>query len=202
MVKRKKMILNIFETQRAVMDAVTKLHKFECDTDPTYGSVAIHAGRFRPERCFDLAPRFDFVEKADCRSLPLKDLSRRGVLFDPPFLAGGGKSSTMHKKYSSYASVPELYQFYADAVSEFARILAPGGHLVFKCQDLNNGRTQGWSHCEIYNAGIRSGFYAADLFILVNRNRMKPPKLQLQSHARKATCYYWVFRKPKRKNHR
>jgi tRNA G10 N-methylase Trm11 len=165
-------------------------------------SGALHRGRLRPEHCFDLAPRHDFVRQVDCRALPLADASAGAIAFDPPFLAGGGNSGVMHEKYSSYPSMPALYQFYDEALREFFRVLSPGGFLVFKCQDLLNGRSQGFTHCEIYNAGIRSGFYACDLFVLVNRNRMTPHNLKRQVHARKATCYYWVFKKSERKNHR
>lgn len=196
------MILNAFDSQRELLDAICKLHRFEFDLDPTYGAGALHRGRLRPERCFDISPRHDFVLQADCRALPLLHSCARAIAFDPPFLAGGGQTGVMHEKYSSYPSIRALYAFYGEALREFRRVLVPQGFLVFKCQDILNGRTQGWTHCEIYQLALSHGFYAADLFVLVNRNRMKPHNLERQVHARKATCYYWVFKKSNQKNHR
>lgn len=168
----------------------------------TYGRGGIHSGSLRPELCFDLVPKHAFVQQADVRALPLRSGAVSSVIFDPPFLAGGGASGRMHQQYSSLESVPKLLRFYEEALAELLRILGPGGVLVFKCQDINNGRTQGFSHCEIYNTATRLGFYALDLFVLVASHRMRPYGMQRQDHARKANCYFWVFKKAKKKNYR
>lgn len=198
------MILSVFESQKALMDAFHWLYLREpFQVDVTYGKGALHKGHLRPDRCFDISPRFDFVEKADCTALPFfRGGEVHSIAFDPPFLAGGGDSGLMNRAYGSYKTVPELLAFYDEALREFYRVLAPGGLLLFKCQDINNGRTQGFSHCEIYNMALDAGLYALDLFVLVNRNRMKPHKMKHQNHARKAHCYFWVFEKSGKHNHR
>lgn len=183
------------------MRAVYRLHCNRIDIDPTFGRGMLHKGRPLPKFCSDLAPRKPFVRKADCRKLKLASGSGEAILFDPPFLAGGGKSGRMHSIYGSFPTVIKLYEFYSEAMAEFRRILRPGGILVFKCQDINNGRTQGFSHCEIYNIAQTLGFYALDLFILINENRMPPHKLKHQSHARKTHCYFWVFKKSNQTNY-
>lgn len=80
-------------------------------------------------------------------------------------------------------------------------MLKKGGILAFKCQDVINGRTQGFSHCEIYSAAKAVGLYGLDLFVFVNENRMPPPNLKKQNHARKTHTYFWVFKKCGRKNY-
>lgn len=198
------MITSVFDRQQQLLDAIHWLYwraAFDCDV--TYGKGNFYGpGKdLRPETCFDLAPRFDFVKQADVRKLPLGDGSMGSIVFDPPFLAGGGQNSVMHRHYSSFKTVEELYAFYGEALVELHRVLRRGGILVVKCQDLNNGRTQGWSHCEIYAKALQAGFYALDLFVLTSKNRMRPYNMRNQFHARKAHSYFWVFKKCNRSNY-
>ncbi len=200
------MILTVFDKQRHLIDAVAKLHlgdsKAPFGLDPTYGKGMLHRGRPQPQLAFDIEPRSSYAAQGDVRKLQLADDSVSSVIFDPPFLAGGGETGVMHGHYSSYPTMADLLQFYSDAISELYRVLHKGGILVFKCQDINNGRTQGFSHCEIYNMAITRGFYALDLFILTSSNRMTPYKMVNQNHARKNHSYFWVFKKSERKNYR
>ncbi len=197
------MIGTVFKSQRQLLDAISTLYlrggTFEIDV--TYGSGAMHRGRLRPERCFDIKPRDLLVERADCRDLPIDSGTVSSIIFDPPFLAGGGVNSVMHAKYSSFKKMADLFDFYGEALVEAHRVLKKGGLIAFKCQDLNNGRTQGFSHCEIYRQAKQAGFYALDLFVLTSENRMKPYGMKTQAHARKTHCYFWVFKKSSRRNH-
>lgn len=198
------MIGTVFRSQADLLSAIRELfldgEYFQVDA--TYGPGAMHR-ELRPERCFDIAPKFDFVEKADCTALPFfRGSEVKSILFDPPFLAGGTEGSKMHAHYSSFKSIRDLFSFYAAALAEFHRVLKPGGILVFKCQDVLNGRTQGFSHCEIYRHALFRGFYALDLFVLHTPNRMKPHNMVAQHHARKTHSYFWVFKKCDRRNYR
>lgn len=117
------MIGSVFTSQRQLLGAISALYlkgeNFEVDV--TYGSGAMHKGRLRPERCFDIEPRDLLVEKADCRKLPLDSSSVGSIIFDPPFLAGCCAGSRMHQKYSSFPTVKALYAFYGEALLEASR---------------------------------------------------------------------------------
>jgi hypothetical protein len=192
----------VFQSQRELLDAVRELYSItHFELDPTFGAGALHRGRRHPDLCFDLVPRNLIAAPADVLALPLPDASVGTIIFDPPFLAGGGTTSVMHQRYSSFSTVRELYEFYGQSLVELRRVLKPNGLLVFKCQDINNGRSQGFSHCEIYRMALDIGLYAHDLFILTSSNRMRPYKMKTQKHARKSHCYFWVFKKCSRKNH-
>lgn len=196
-------IHSVFDRQFEVLDAIDRLHGIKrYDVDPTYGCGSLHTARNRPDFCSDIDPLWgDGVLKHDCRDLPQESGSVGSIIFDPPFLAAGGISGIMHARYSSFRTVKSLYEFYNDAMAEFVRILRHKGLLVFKCQDILNGRTQGFSHCEIYLMALKLGYYAKDLFILTQNNRLPPTNMKTQQHARKAHCYFWVFQKGGRNNH-
>ena len=83
----------------------------------------------------------------------------------------------------------------ADAMQEAARILAPRGVLVMKCQDKVSSGKQYMMHCDIYNWAASLGFEVCDLFILLAKNRLVADWQRNQKHARKFHCYFWVFRK-------
>lgn len=197
------MILTCYTSQRELIKAVKQLYAPRgFMLDPTYGSGGIHAGTEHTGLRSDLIPRRPDVAAWDCRSLPLNDRSITSIIFDPPFLAGACNGGIMHDQYSSFRNVAALYEFYRDALAELYRVTCPNGVLVFKCQDIINGRSQGFSHCEIYTMAIAVGWYAKDLFILRNDNRLKPHNMKEQHHARKSHCYFWVFTRQKRKNYR
>ena len=123
-------------------------------------------------------------------------------MVDPPFLAGGGRSGKMNSKYTSYKTIEDMLESYSKMVTEVARIMPKGGVFVFKCQDILNGRTQTFTHCEVYEMALREGLYARDLLLLLSKNRLKPHNMRQQDHVRKAHSYYWVFEKCGKNNKR
>ena len=124
-------------------------------------------------------------------------------MFDPPFLATTGKSlyenkenNIINKRFGVYPSESELHQFYVDSLLEAYRVLSNNGVLIFKCQDKISSGKQYISHCFIYNAAVRIGFYPKDLFILLSKNRLVADwQLKNQKNARKFHSYFWVFQK-------
>lgn len=183
------------------MGAIKKLYSIDrfC-LDATYNTGSIHYGQ-DPLIKSDINPLSEDVISADCTNLDfISSGSINYIVFDPPFLAGGGATGKISNKYSSFKNVEEMLCMYEKSLHESLRILDTRGILVFKCQDLMNGRVQTFSHCEIYNMATKLGFYARDLFVLVNHNRMKPHNMKNQLHSRKCHSYFWVFEKCRKKN--
>ena len=135
--------------------------------------------------------------------MPLSDSCIDCMMFDPPFLATTGKSlyenkenNIINKRFGVYPSESELHQFYVDSLLEAYRVLSNNGVLIFKCQDKISSGKQYISHCFIYNAAVRIGFYPKDLFILLSKNRLVADwQLKNQKNARKFHSYFWVFQK-------
>lgn len=153
---------------------------------------------------FDIDPKYDDVQKVDCRNLDsfFKE-SINSIIFDPPFLATTGKSLSeendnnhMLKRFGYYPNEKELHKFYIDSMKTFYNILSYNGILVFKCQDKVSSGKQYFTHNFILQEAIKIGFYAEDLFILLAKNRLVANwQLKNQQHARKFHSYFWVFRK-------
>lgn len=124
-------------------------------------------------------------------------------MFDPPFLATKGSSlskddnsNKINKRFGVYPTEQELHQFYIDAIKEQYRVLKQDGILIFKCQDKVSSGKQYMSHCFIWQEAINIGFYPADLFILLAKNRIIADwQLKNQKNARKFHSYFWVFKK-------
>lgn len=195
------MIKSVYSNQTEIIKSISDLYIGNgFDLDPTYNKGLIHKELKDPELRFDKEGCLYGVETADCRNLPVPNCSVKSIMFDPPFLGGGGKNGIMNKKYSSCSTINDLLNLYYYSIKEFYRCLGHGGFLVFKCQDIANGRTQTFSHSEVYKMALSLGFYARDLFILVANNRMKPHNMVNQHHARKFHSYFWVFEKCRKKN--
>lgn len=172
------------------------------DLDVTYSTGKMWDGLNQPRLKFDVEPAFDWVEKADVRSLPIADGSIPSVMFDPPFLATTGKSlkksgdsNVIAKRFGVYPNETKLHTMYRGALDELHRVLTPGGLLVFKCQDKVSSGHQYFSHVYVHDYAIQSGFYPKDLFVLVAKSRLVAKWQRKQQHARKYHCYFWVFQK-------
>ncbi len=185
-----------FDQHEILKDIIT-LHCPEgFEVDPTFRTGGFYkAGVPVPRYCFDLKSRDPRCEQADCRKLPLRPESVKSIIFDPPFLAAGGKKGKMHLEYSSFDSVQELKDMYIVSLQELHRILQKQGILVFKCQDFTHGRQQFFLHVEVYNMAIAAGFVGVDLFIKLNKTMMIPHNYTNQHSSRKMHSYFWVFRK-------
>lgn len=205
------MIKSISYNQEEIIKNILELHvpdkKIDCD--PTYSKGNFYkSGEIeRPEFVFDILPKYDYVQKADCRDLPLEDSSINTIMFDPPFLATTGKSleeddgsNIINKRFGVYPSEKELHKFYKDSLLEFHRILKNDGILIFKCQDKISSGKQYMFHVFIHNCAVEVGFYPKDLFLLLVNNRIVADwQLKNQKNARKFHSYFWVFQKSNKK---
>jgi hypothetical protein len=166
------------------------------EVDPTYSRGIIYKKVTAPKLKFDINPQAPGVVKADCRYLPLGESTIGNIVFDPPFVGGGGKKGIIRKRFTGFKSIPLLWQFYRESMREFNRILKDNGILVVKCQDVVESGKQFLSHVEVVKMASEEGFYPKDLFVLIAKKRIMRYD-QKQQHARKFHCYYLVFEKVK-----
>lgn len=171
------------------------------DVDPTYSKGVFWRDLPKPKYKFDLAPQIDGVEQADARALPLANSSVDSIMFDPPFVIKnvarvGGTLGKIEARFSGYKSVPELWQFYHDALTEFWRVLRPGGMVAFKCQDIVSSGRNWMTHARVISQAEDLGYYVKDLFVLARKNVLWSPNMANQQHARKNHCYFLVLVKP------
>ena len=110
------------------------------DADLTYGHGTFWKRLPQPKYAFDIEPMYEHVIKADSTKLPLKSVSLRSLVFDPPFLTyikdGRNHGSIMGKRFSGYWRYEELEEHYRGTLSEAHRVLKPEGIMVVKCQDI------------------------------------------------------------------
>lgn len=202
------MIKTISYNQTDIIKNIIDLHIDSgiIDCDPTYSTGVFYKKNNipTPELKFDLYPQIDGVVKANSEDLPLDDNSLNSIIFDPPFIVSKGPSLKKNKKgsniiskrFSSYESIPLLWDYYTKSLKEFYRVLNDNGILIFKCQDTVSGGKNYFSHVYVMNESLKYGFYPKDLFVLLAKNRLIG-KMNKQYHARKYHCYFWVFQKKK-----
>jgi len=193
------MIKSTGYSNKEVIGNILKLHipngKF--DFDPTYSSGKFYKGLPEPNYCGDLSPQCSNLILCDSTNLELFESNRfNSIMFDPPFcfgVHGKTKNNISAKRFTMFNTFSELCIMYQDSLKELHRVLKKKGILVFKCQDYTDNKTT-MVHCLVYNWATEVGFYAKDLFILINENRIWNPNLK-QRHSRKCHSYYWIFQK-------
>lgn len=192
------LIKSVSNSQDEILKSIMTLYCPEgFDLDPTYSKGVFYRNIPEPKWKFDIEPQLPDVGQADCRELPFNDDELGSIVFDPPFLGGGKASdkSIIMNRFGYFKTVPELWSFYKEALTEFYRILISGGILVVKSQDTVNCSLQWLSHVEIINYAVKLGFYPLDLFVLLARSRLIDNRWKNQQHSRKFHSYFLVFRK-------
>lgn len=200
-------IKSISYDQTEIIKNIIKLHieKGVIDCDPTYSTGVFYkkSGIVAPEYKFDLHPQSEGVVKSNSINLPLEDETLDSIMFDPPFVVSKGPSLKNPKKgsniistrFSSYESIPLLWEYYTKSLNEFYRILKPKGMLIFKCQDTVSGGKNYFSHSYVMNKALEIGYYPKDFFVLLAKSRLISGNMKNQQHARKFHSYFWVFQK-------
>lgn len=197
------MVLSVSSDQDKILRDIMVLHNggLPFELDPTYSKGVFYKNLPKPRYKFDLTPQSDEVQQADACDLPFEDGTIQSIMFDPPFLASHSNVDTgkIKKRFTSFKSIDALWEFYDEALQEFYRILAPGGLLVFKCQDTVSGGKNYFSHYVVEEYARRIGFVEVDLFILHSKTVMWSANMSRQCHARKTHSFVLCFRKPKEK---
>lgn len=196
------MIKSISFDQNEIIQNIIDLYEpngIECD--PTYSKGNFYKTIAKPALKFDLLPQSEDVVQADCRNLPLASESVNSIMFDPPFICGSGPSvpGIIRGRFGFLRNAPLLWEMYKDSLTEFYRILAPSGVLIFKCQDTIDSGKQYLSHVKIITEAAKLGFYPKDLFVLLAKNRLVSPGQRVQQHCREFHSYFLVFIKERSK---
>lgn len=190
------LIRSIGYDQQEIINNILKLYNDSqpIDFDPCYNLGMFYKDNKVIPPCVksDIKPLLPGVEKLDVQCLPFED-KFNCIIFDPPFLAGGGSRSRMAERYGSFKSVSDLYIFFNKAFFSLQRALKNKGLLIVKCQDFVNGRRNYMMINYVLNLAKDFNFKVLDLFILLSKTR--PTRIEKQQHARKYHSYFVVLRK-------
>ena len=141
------------------------------------------------------------IDGVDFRSLPEPDGAVDVVVFDPPYIAQGGReTSTLPGFLDAYGlhDVPktakELRQLITDGIKECTRVLAPGGRLIIKCMDYISGGIYQQGRHHVVEEAMRCGLRQVDEFVHYSGVGPQPDRLR-QFHSRRAHSFLCIFRK-------
>lgn len=171
--------------------------------DPTYGKGNWWK-TFRPDSlvAHDLA-----IDGVDFTKLPHADGEFDCAVYDPPYIAmGGRKSSGLQKFQVSYGldqapQRPVDLQFLInDGLIEVARCVRPKGYLLVKAQDyVSGGKFFPGTHYTI-NCALDAGLeYCDRVEYIVEKPRAQPTKGRKQRHFRRNLSTLMIFRTPRKK---
>lgn len=193
--------LSVFENDSEILTAIDDifLKNKWFDLDCTYSKGVFYNNIKQPRKKSDLIPIYDDVVKADARDLSfIENESIESVVFDPPFLFRKRKSVNKDKisaRFTYFSSFEELLEMYFKSMDCIHRKLQKGGFLLFKCQDMTDGKFY-CTHNEVINYAKSAGFELKDIII-------KKGKSKLQKDAKQQNCvgkihsYWLVFKKVK-----
>lgn len=157
--------------------------------DATHGKGLMWRGAGRlPDITHDLAQ-----DGVDLRALPEDDASVDVLVLDPPYRPHfGGTSTRMHDRYglSHVETIEDVLTLYRGGIHEAGRVLRPGGRLLVKCADMTLSGRLNLTHVDILGMLPGAGLALADMFVLVNKERI--PGRGLQRRARRSHSYLLV----------
>lgn len=165
--------------------------------DITYGRGLFWAN-YRPQHLttHDIA-----VDGVDFRDLPEEDQTFDVVVFDPPYIAQGGRDTSTQQDFLNrygLTDVPKtvegLQELIRDGMNETYRVLKPKGRLFVKCMDyINGGRFVQGRHFVVTEA-LTMGFEQVDEFIHYSGTGPQPNRLR-QFHSRRAHSFLCIFQR-------
>lgn len=116
----------------------------------------------------------DLMTGVDFCDLPYEGQSIDALIFDPPYMHGGGKvggkgiKESINRCYrNANTSHESVVRLYAGGILESARVLRKRGVIIVKCQDEIESGKQRLSHVEIIQLLELLGFEVVDQFVLV-----------------------------------
>lgn len=140
----------------------------------------------------------------DFRSIAFPDAAFDAVMFDPPYVCVGGRTTTgipeMHDRYglTTAPKSPEgLLAMNKDGLTELVRITKPRGHVLIKYQDqISSGKYFAGTHFMAQHALDLGCTWVDRLERTQPTSRTQPPHAR-QLHARRNLSTLLVFAKGK-----
>lgn len=164
--------------------------------DPLVLDVTWGAGRFWKKNDglrvigLDLRPLAEI--RGDCHCLPIKESSVDVVVYDPPHLRRPDVMGHPYGQEDLYGDMGVIVDI-SMAFLEAARVLRPGGTLLFKIAD-EPSRSR-WHTVSAFHAAEEAELNPFDL-VIKKRGRAIINRTQKQHRARKCHCFYWIYKKP------
>lgn len=142
------------------------------------------------------------LDGVDFRKLPEDDDSIDVVVFDPPYVAPGGRKTSgiqeMHDRFGM-AGTPKnpdlLFDYIAKGHAECARVVKPKGIVLVKCMDYVWGGKLRLGRHHAVTSMMENGLIQVDEFVHVSGTGPQP-KGRVQRHSRRAHSFLCVFQKP------
>lgn len=195
-----KILPSVFRgTNSDLMAAVADLYLQGTVCDVTYGKGGWW-NRFRPA---------DFVahdldsskgDGVDFTALPEQDCTYDAVVFDPPYVASGGLSSSTRPEFrGAYGlqqnSSSDLMRLILAGMTEAFRVLRLDGFLLVKCMDSVASKELRMMHVELINAAGLMGHVCHDLIVHETGSGPGGHNIFTIKRARRHHSYLIVFRK-------
>lgn len=135
--------------------------------------------------------------------VPVDDDSVDTIVLDPPYKLNGtstgkgpAEADVLYGVDDAYVSIADRHQLIFDGITEAMRMLAPGGHLVIKCQDqVSSGRVQ-WQTALFADHAEECGGRLKDQLHV--QGCRKQPEGRRQIHARRDYSTALIVQKPPR----
>ena len=145
------------------------------------------------------------VDGVDFRELPEEDASIDVLVFDPPYIAQGGRETSTAQDFLSRFGLIEapkthraLLELFSAGMAEALRVLKPGGRLFVKCMDYVNGGAYVSGRHDVVSIANELGFKQVDEFVHYSGTGPQPNRDSHQIHSRRVHSFLCIFRKPKR----
>ena len=188
------------DTNGPLLAAAAQLWIRDADhvVDVTYGRGAFWT-RYRPAH---FVAHDQVTDGCDFRRLPENDETVDVVVFDPPYVEQGGRTTTgvpdFLERYGLMdgpTTLGDLRRLMAAGILEGARVLRPSGRLLVKCCDFTaNGRYQQF-RMHVVTVATAAGLEQQDELVHhsgTGPNGRPPPYLR----SRRAHSFLCVFQKP------
>lgn len=214
-------VRNISTDQSEILKWIIDIHNdgqpFECDI--TASKLKFYGDRRGckysipvPKILMDVYPQVEgCIKITPFEKLPLEDNSVSSIVVDLPFVCSPKTcKSVVEKKeganlisnrFSSWYPMQEGYENIYWWIKECARVVKPNGLIVWKMQSSVSGGLQHLLSEFSAICAADCGLYIQDQFLLQAKARLiSASKIKKQSHARKYTSTFWVFRKDDKKD--